>query len=121
MKEGGALGQKFSPVFYLTDLITAYLAVAGVMSALLKRAIDGGSYHVKVTLSRSAMWVQNLGYIQPEKFMQAPEQDDYPINLFTEESPYGKITRLSPPTKFSHMPSIQMKPVVPYGSQDPAW
>lgn len=121
MKEGGTVGPKFSPVFYLTDLITAYLAVAGVMSALLKRAIDGGSYHVKVSLSRSAMWVQDLGYIQPEKFMQAPEQDDYPVNLLTEESPYGKITRLAPPTKFTSMPSIQMKPVVPFGSQYPAW
>lgn len=79
---------KFSPVFYLTDLITAYFAAVGMMAALLRRATEGGSYHVKVSLARSAMWAQKLGYINEDDFKQAPENDNYPVNLITEETPY---------------------------------
>ena len=41
---------KFSPVFYLADLMTGYFAVAGMMAALLRRSIEGGSYNVKLSL-----------------------------------------------------------------------
>ncbi|EKD53824.1 MAG: acyl-CoA transferase/carnitine dehydratase [uncultured bacterium] len=60
VKEGSLKNPKFSPVFCLTDLITAYFAAAGMIAALLRRATEGGSYHVKVSLARSAMWVQDL-------------------------------------------------------------
>jgi crotonobetainyl-CoA:carnitine CoA-transferase CaiB-like acyl-CoA transferase len=55
IREGGSGKPKFSPVFYLADLITAYLAAAGMMPALLRRAREGGSYHVKLSLSQSAI------------------------------------------------------------------
>ncbi len=44
---------KVSPVFYLGDPITGDFAAAGMMAALLRRSIEGGSYHVKVSLARS--------------------------------------------------------------------
>ena len=53
-KEGEPGRPKFSPVFYLADLMTGYLAAAGMMAALLRRAEEGGSYHVKLSLARSA-------------------------------------------------------------------
>jgi hypothetical protein len=42
VKEGGAGPPKFSPVFYLADLMTGYFAAAGMMAALLRRSIEGG-------------------------------------------------------------------------------
>nr|WP_132459779.1 CoA transferase [Paraburkholderia sp. BL8N3] len=57
--EGDGVGNpKLSPVFYLADLISGYFAAAGMLAALLRRAREGGSYHVTVSLARSAMWVQ---------------------------------------------------------------
>jgi hypothetical protein len=50
---------RFSPVFYLADLMTGHFAAAGMMAALLRRSIEGGSYNVKVSLTRSAVWVQD--------------------------------------------------------------
>ncbi len=41
--------------------MTGYLAAAGMMAALLRRAEEGGSHHVKLSRARSAMWVQALG------------------------------------------------------------
>jgi len=60
VKEGGSGAPKFSPVFYSADLMTGYFAAAGMIAALLRRSIEGGSYNVKLSLTRSAMWVQDL-------------------------------------------------------------
>ena len=51
-KEGEPDKPKVSPVFYLGDPITGDFAAAGMMAALLRRSIEGGSYHVKVSLAR---------------------------------------------------------------------
>ncbi|OGT46379.1 MAG: hypothetical protein A3E83_06235 [Gammaproteobacteria bacterium RIFCSPHIGHO2_12_FULL_41_20] len=121
VKEGSFKTPKFSPVFYLTDLITAYFAAAGMMAALLRRATEGGSYHVKVSLARSAMWVQDLGYIDEDIFKKAPTQDNYPVKLITEKTPYGKLTHLASAIEFSNMPTVKLKPVVPFGANEPKW
>jgi crotonobetainyl-CoA:carnitine CoA-transferase CaiB-like acyl-CoA transferase len=62
-KEGEPDKPRFSSVFYLGDLMAGYFAAAGVMAALLRRSIEGRSYHVKISLSRSIMWVQELGFL----------------------------------------------------------
>lgn len=38
-----------------------WLAQAGVVSALRRRAVEGGSYHVHVSLTRVALWILSLG------------------------------------------------------------
>ncbi|VVC75457.1 Acetyl-CoA:oxalate CoA-transferase [Aquicella siphonis] len=121
VREGTLKNPKFSPVFYLTDLITAYFAAAGMMSALLRRAVEGGSYHVKVSLARSAMWVQELGVIDHEALGHAPEQDNYPYKLIVEDTPYGKLSHLSSAITFSDMPDIKLFPVSPFGAHEPRW
>jgi crotonobetainyl-CoA:carnitine CoA-transferase CaiB-like acyl-CoA transferase len=121
-----------SPVYYINDLLTAYFAAAGMMAALLRRATEGGSYHVKVSLARSCMWAQDLGLVSPEQYRSAPTADIFPDRLtedpsaFTflpklvnETSPFGTLTRLAPAVKYSDMPSIDLLPVVPYGSCPP--
>ena len=49
MAEGQGGAPKFSPVFYLADLITGYFAAAGMMAApAYRRAIEGGLWQVKL-------------------------------------------------------------------------
>lgn len=112
---------QFSPVFYLNDFLTAYLAASGVMSALLRRATEGGSYHVKVSLARSAMWVQDFGSIAQSDYENEREKDDYPSKLVDVASPYGTITELAPAVQFEHSPQVDILPVRPYGADKPIW
>jgi crotonobetainyl-CoA:carnitine CoA-transferase CaiB-like acyl-CoA transferase len=44
-----------------TDYTTGYLAAFGAMAGLARRAKEGGSYHVRVSLSRSSMFIQRFG------------------------------------------------------------
>jgi len=121
VKEGGAGKPKFSPVFYLADLMTGYFAAAGMMAALLRRATEGGSYHVKLSLARSAMWVQELGFLDIAHQGHLPETDNYPANRVTFDSVYGMISNLKPPLTFSNMTLPEVTTLHPYGSGDPVW
>jgi crotonobetainyl-CoA:carnitine CoA-transferase CaiB-like acyl-CoA transferase len=48
----------------INNYITGYL---GAAAALVKRAAEGGSWHVTVNLTRTAMWRQSLGFVDPER------------------------------------------------------
>ncbi len=119
--EGSPDEPKYSPVFYLNDLISAYFAAAGMMIALLRRAKEGGSYHVKISLAKSAMWVQDLGLIEKKLYLQCPSSDNYPLKLITKPTTYGDITQLAPAVQFSNMPESNLTLMQPFGADRPVW
>jgi crotonobetainyl-CoA:carnitine CoA-transferase CaiB-like acyl-CoA transferase len=119
--EGRPGQNRFSPVFYLSDFITAYFASAGMMSALLRRSIEGGSYHVKLSLTRTAMWVDELGFLANATLASFPEHDIYPAKLATMDSAYGRLSFLAPPLVFSNLKLPQVSMLTPYGADVPEW
>lgn len=119
--EGGADKPHLSPVFYLNDFLTGYLASAGTMAALKLRAQHGGSYHVRVSLARTAMWVQNLGYIAAADYMSMPEKDEYPTNLHSFMTACGKVTELAPAVSFTNMPRKDLTMLNPFGADEAEW
>jgi len=119
--EGAPGRPRFSPVFYLADLITGYLAAAGMMTALLRRATEGGSYHVKLSLARSAMWVQELGLSETVQQRHLPEHDVYPARLTRLETVYGEVANLRPPLSFSNLELPVVTSIEPYGASAPEW
>ena len=44
----------------VNDYTTGYLGALGVMRALARRATEGGSWHVRVSLARTSMWIMSL-------------------------------------------------------------
>ena len=120
-KEGEPDKPKVSPVFYLGDPITGDFAAAGMMAALLRRSIEGGSYHVKVSLARSEMWVQKLGLLETTEQASVPEKDNYPAKLTSIDSVYGKISFLAPPLAFSNLALPHELSLSPYGADAPEW
>ncbi|MES2188443.1 MAG: CoA transferase, partial [Pseudomonadota bacterium] len=93
---GGGDGGKprLVPTHLLNDFLSAYLGAAGVMAALERRATEGGSWHVRVSLARSAMYVQDLG-------LRTPGADVVHIDklkpvLVSHDSPFGIIERMDP-------------------------
>jgi len=120
-KEGEPNKPKVSPVFYLGDPTTGDFAAAGMMAALLRRSIEGGSYHVKVSLARSEMWVQELGLLETTGQASVPEKDDYPSKLTSIDSVYGKVSFLAPPLAFSNLALPRELSLTPYGAHAPEW
>ena len=121
LQEGQGGPPKFSPVFYVNDLITGYFAAAGMMAALLRRAIEGGSYQVKLSLTRSCMWVQDLGLLDVAAQGEVPETDTYPAKTASIDTAYGTVTLLAPPVTFSNLTLPTTDRLVPYGADPASW
>ncbi|ADW70145.1 CoA transferase [Granulicella tundricola] len=121
VREGGDGPPRFSPVFYLADLMTGYFAAAGTMAALLRRSIEGGSYNVKLSLSRSAMWVQELGLLPLDEQANVPSEDKHPPTLTTIDTVYGPLSFLASPIRFSNLSLPSAFQLEPYGASAPAW
>ena len=106
----------------INDYLTAYLAAAGVMSALLRRAREGGSYHVKVSLTRSSMWLQSLGLLPGvERYAHLPYENPLPPLMTTRATPFGMISSLSPAMEYSATPPYWERPCEPAGASMPVW
>jgi crotonobetainyl-CoA:carnitine CoA-transferase CaiB-like acyl-CoA transferase len=107
------------PTYLLNDYLTAYLAAAGAMAALDRRATEGGSYHVKVSLARTSMWVQSLGLAA---LPASPcSIDDLSPDLQTRSSPFGMLEQLAPVARLSATPAHWSLPPAPLGSDAPVW
>jgi crotonobetainyl-CoA:carnitine CoA-transferase CaiB-like acyl-CoA transferase len=123
-KEGEPNKPQFSPVFYLGDTMGSDFAAAGMMAALLRRSIEGGSYHVKLSLARSEMWVQELGFLETAAQASLPEKDIYPARMISVDSAYGKLSFVAPPLTFSNLAlpaESNLLSLLPYGAYTPEW
>ena len=123
MAEGDGSKPQFPPTLVLNDYIAGYLGAAGITEALRRRAEVGGSYHVRVSLARAAMWYQSLGMFPTKEFdASAPEHRMQPPETLTAASPYGEIHRLAPQVKFAKTPGRWREPLVSVrGSDLPRW
>ena len=73
-EEGTPEEPKFPPTHVMNDYIAGYLGAAGIQAALIRRAKEGGSYHVRVNLARAAMFFMSLGTFDKNAPAPAGEQ-----------------------------------------------
>ncbi len=113
---------QLAPVF-VCDFLTGFLGAYGVMLALLKRAKEGGSYHVHVSLCQSAMLIQRQGLredfagaadsLTKEKFEQFAVCDDGTV--------YGDLKSLGPVIRMSETSPVWSRTTPELGSGKPEW
>lgn len=118
----GAPMPAFPPTLVINDYIAGYLGPSGVLAALRRRAKEGGSYHVRVSLTRAAMWYQSLGMFDRTDFVPGPNQIMVPPETIVRATPYGEIQRLAPLVKLSKTPGRWRDPLVAVrGGDRPVW
>jgi crotonobetainyl-CoA:carnitine CoA-transferase CaiB-like acyl-CoA transferase len=120
--EGTGTDPKLPVTSLINDYITGHMGAIGATAALIKRATEGGSWHVTVNLTRTAMWCGSLGLVDPEL---AGCDDDHRLRepvAYDAASPLGDIHMLAPPVQFSHTPPRWSEPIlVPRGSSLAEW
>lgn len=112
---------RLPPTSLMSDYLTGYLGAAGVAAALLRRAREGGSYHVKVSLARSAMWVQDLGLLSPRQYLDKAARLDTSLRGMRTASPFGELTHLPAFPPMSDTPPHWTTPPLPLGECEPNW
>jgi crotonobetainyl-CoA:carnitine CoA-transferase CaiB-like acyl-CoA transferase len=121
MGEGSAESPRLAVTGTLNDYLTAYLASAGVMAALIRRSHEGGSYHVKVSLTRTSMWLQEIGALAEGEWPGPLAMEPRPSDLIDMASPFGMITVPGPITQYEHTPGYWSRPPEPFGASLPEW
>lgn len=114
---------KLIPVF-LSDFLTGYLAAFGAMIALKKRATEGGSYKVNVSLDQSCMLALRQG-LRTDDYMSSPDcisnekYDEYAV--YDNDTVYGDLKTLGPVIKMSETPCKWNGTTPKLGSSKPEW
>jgi crotonobetainyl-CoA:carnitine CoA-transferase CaiB-like acyl-CoA transferase len=102
------------------DYLSGYLAARGVMEALVRRAVEGGSWHVRASLCQTGMWITKLGYKVDEGKVSS-EPPDFADLLVRRETAFGVLHHLPPPLDMDTTPPHWKLPPPPRGADTPAW
>jgi crotonobetainyl-CoA:carnitine CoA-transferase CaiB-like acyl-CoA transferase len=120
--EGTGDEPRLPPTGLVNDYVTGYLAAVGAAAALVRQAVEGGSWHVGVSLTRTAMWCRSLGLVDPRRAGCDPEHSLREPLPYDAPSPLGNVHMLAPPVRFSRTPPSWPDPVlVPRGSSPARW
>jgi crotonobetainyl-CoA:carnitine CoA-transferase CaiB-like acyl-CoA transferase len=103
------------------DHATGYLMAFGAMTALLRRATEGGSWHVRCSLAQTGHWFRQLGRIDGGLACPDPNLDAVRDRLEDSASGYGWLTAVRPAAVMSETPLRWDRPSVPLGTHAPTW
>ncbi|MGQ0845734.1 MAG: CoA transferase [Sporichthyaceae bacterium] len=123
--EGSAEKPRLPFVTVVNDWIVPWLATAGIVAALNRRAIDGGSYRVHVSLTRVAAWILSLGIFDKayaQEIAGTGERHAYPDpELLIGDGPLGRYQGVTEQVRMSATPGEYRFGLLPMGSAKPEW
>ncbi|MCX5087552.1 hypothetical protein OOK36_01190 [Streptomyces sp. NBC_00365] len=98
---------------------------AGIAEALRRRAVDGGSHRVHVSLSPVALWILSMGIFDQGYAQQVAGTGELHAcpdpETFTAETPLGHYQGVTDQVKLSDTPGAYRHILVPRGSGRPEW
>jgi crotonobetainyl-CoA:carnitine CoA-transferase CaiB-like acyl-CoA transferase len=102
----------------ILDEASGYLMAMGASAALHRQQIEGGSWHVQVSLAQTGHWVRSLGRVRDGFKVAKPDLEPY-----TEVTPsgFGELKALRHSAQLERTPVRWTRPSVPPGSDAPAW
>jgi crotonobetainyl-CoA:carnitine CoA-transferase CaiB-like acyl-CoA transferase len=103
------------------DHASGYLLAAGTLAALHRRATEGGSWHVRVSLARTGHWLRGLGRVAEGLFHIAPQRADIAEFLEESDSGFGHLSAVRHAAILSATPAYWALPSMPRGSHPPSW
>jgi crotonobetainyl-CoA:carnitine CoA-transferase CaiB-like acyl-CoA transferase len=115
-----------SPVIVpICDNVVGWLGTVGVLEALRRRAKEGGSYRVVVSLTRTVLWLLSLGIFDKEyAAATAGSSDEHTYagpDLFTAETPLGTYQGMTDQVVMSRTRESYRTVLAPRGPSKPQW
>lgn len=123
--EGSDERPKHPSIYVACDYAAGWLATCGILSALMRRAKEGGSYRVRVSLVRTSLWLPELGIFDRDYVDRTAGSNDehlYPDpDTFTADTPMGHYKGVTEMIEMSKTPGEYKYPLTPLGSWQPSW
>src|SRR5207244_1595099 len=115
---GAAPGPQFYPVSAI-DYLTGYLMAFGAMVALARRAREGGSWLVRISLAQTGRWLVSRGEVPEAQLKDVPKEftpDELTRWSIESVTPVGRLRHLGPTTvRLSETPPYWARASVPLG------
>ncbi|MER8089945.1 CoA transferase [Streptomyces sp. NPDC087532] len=112
----------------VNDYVLSWLATTGALAALMRRATDGGSYHVTLNLTRVATWILSLGVFDRTYAHEIALNPDptsphayLDPDTFTADTPCGHYQGVTDQVIMSRTPGRFHNVLLPRGSSAPVW
>ncbi|GAB3143931.1 CoA transferase [Amycolatopsis stemonae] len=109
----------------VNDYLVPWLATAGICAALMRRATEGGSYRVHISLTRIALWIISLGVFDKDYARSVAGTGGRHAYLdpetFTAETPLGHYQGVTDQVRMSETPGAYSTILVPRGSGRAEW
>ncbi len=123
--EGGGASPALPPILVVNDYLTAWLLTAGITAALRRRAVEGGSYRVHVSLTRVALWILSLGIVDRDYARQVAGSGGAHAYLdpeiFGAQTPLGAYQGMTDQVRMSGTPGHYRHVLLPRGGSAPEW
>lgn len=123
--EGTAEDPRLTEIFVVNDYAMSWLGALGAMVALKRRAIEGGSYRIRLSLTRLSLWLLEMGIFDKNYVRQVAgigKDHAYLVpETFCEETPCGLYQGVTDQVYMSKTPGMYQIPLVPRGSSKPEW
>lgn len=123
--EGSDDKPEFPPIFVVNDYVVSWLAAIGALQALKRRATEGGSYKVTVSLCRTTLWLISMGVFDKAYARATAGSSDQHLYVepdqFTAETPMGTYTGVTEMIEMSKTPGSYRFPREPRGAAKPEW
>ena len=104
-----------------TDYTTGYLGALGAMAALYRRSIEGGSYHVEVSLAQTANWLYEFGLFERDSALPNFDPAIAAPYMVSSDTGFGHLHHLGPVIRMSETEPRWEQVSVPLGYHPATW
>ncbi|MEV4648642.1 CoA transferase [Saccharopolyspora sp. NPDC049357] len=123
--EGDGTRPMLPPILVVNDYVVSWLLTAGITAALTRRATEGGSWRVHVSLTRAALWILSLGIFDRSYAFDTAGRGEQHAYLdpetFTAETPLGNYQGVTDQVRMTATPGHYRHVLLPRGSSRPQW
>ncbi|WP_266180366.1 CoA transferase [Dyella humicola] len=109
----------------ISDYVAAWLGTVGILQALKRRAVEGGSYKVSVSLTRTVSWLMSLGIFDQEYARSTANSNDEHAYIDPDpilaETPMGLYRGVAEQVEMTRTPGHYKHLLLPLRSSKPEW
>jgi crotonobetainyl-CoA:carnitine CoA-transferase CaiB-like acyl-CoA transferase len=124
-REGTPERPKLTEIFVVNDYAMSWIASVAVAAALKRRAVEGGSYRIRISLARLSLWLLHMGIFDKAYATSVagrPGDHEYRApELFEADTACGFYQGVTDQVKMSRTPGSYRIPLVPRGASRPEW
>jgi hypothetical protein len=123
--EGSLESPKLPEIFVVNDFVTSWLSTVGAIAALKRRATEGGSYRVRISIARMSLWLLKMGIFDKAyaaSIAGTPGDHVYrDPETFQADTPCGHYLGVTDQVGMSRTPGFYSTPLVARGASKAEW